>query len=257
MKILVPIKRVIDYAVKIRVLADKSGVDLNNVKMSLNPFCEIAIEEAVRLKEKKVATELIAVSIGPKTAQDSIRTALAMGIDRGIHIETSLRTDQELQPLAVAKILKELANKEGVGMVVVGKQSIDSDNGQTGQMLASLLNWPQVTFASKLTFSEDKKTITADRETDKGTETISVTLPAVVTADLRLNEPRYATLPNIMKAKKKPIETIAADTIISAEQLKARNVVVSVEEPPVRQAGVTVDSVDALIDSLRNKAKVI
>lgn len=257
MRVLVPIKRVIDYAVKVRVLPDKTGVDLNNVKMSLNPFCEIAIEEAVRLKEKKIATELVAVSIGPKAAQDSIRTALAMGIDKGIHIETNLRTDQELQPLAVAKLLKEIAKKEDAKLVVLGKQSIDSDNGQVGQMLASLLDWPQVTFASKVTFSDDKQKITVDRETDKGSETVEVSIPAVVTADLRLNEPRYASLPNIMKAKKKPIESLAADKLIDAKDLQPRNTVLKVEEPAARKAGEIVDSVDSLIDSLKNKAKVI
>jgi electron transfer flavoprotein beta subunit len=257
MRVLVPIKRVIDYAVKVRVLPDKSGVDLNNVKMSLNPFCEIAIEEAVRLKEKKIATELVAVSIGPKASQDSIRTALAMGIDKGIHIETNLRTDQELQPLAVAKILKEVAKKEDAKLVVLGKQSIDSDNGQVGQMLAALLNWPQVTFASKLTFSDDKQSLTVDRETDKGSEVVQVSVPAVVTADLRLNEPRYASLPNIMKAKKKPIESIPADKLIDAKDLQPRIIVVKVEEPAARKAGEIVDSVDALINSLKNKAKVI
>jgi electron transfer flavoprotein beta subunit len=257
MRVLVPIKRVIDYAVKVRVLPDKSGVDLNNVKMSLNPFCEIAIEEAVRLKEKKIATELVAVSIGPKASQDSIRTALAMGIDKGIHIETNLRTDQELQPLAVAKILKEVAKKEDAKLVVLGKQSIDSDNGQVGQMLAALLDWPQVTFASKLTFSDDKQSLTVDRETDKGSEVVQVSVPAVVTADLRLNEPRYASLPNIMKAKKKPIETVAADSLIDAKDLQPHNTVVKIEEPAARKAGEIVDSVDALINSLKNKAKVI
>eukprot|EP00349_Pseudokeronopsis_sp_Brazil_P005340 CAMPEP_0202972214 /NCGR_PEP_ID=MMETSP1396-20130829/34437_1 /ASSEMBLY_ACC=CAM_ASM_000872 /TAXON_ID= /ORGANISM="Pseudokeronopsis sp., Strain Brazil" /LENGTH=251 /DNA_ID=CAMNT_0049702387 /DNA_START=54 /DNA_END=806 /DNA_ORIENTATION=- len=251
MRVLVPIKRVIDYAVKVRVLPDKTGVDLNNVKMSLNPFCEIAIEEAIRLKEKKIATELVAVSIGPKACADSIRTALAMGIDNGIHVETNLRTDQELQPLAVAKLLKEVAKKVDAGLVIVGKQSIDSDNGQVGQMLASLLNWPQVTFASKLSFSDDKKSVSVDRETDKGSEVVEVTIPAVVSADLRLNEPRYASLPNIIKAKKKPIEVIPADSLIPAADLQPRNVVVRVEEPAARKAGEIVESVDALIDSLK------
>jgi electron transfer flavoprotein beta subunit len=223
MKILVAVKRVVDYAVKIRVLPDKSGVELNNVKMSLNPFCEIAIEEAIRLKEKKIATEIIAVSIGPKACQESLRTAMAMGVDKGIHIDTNLRADQEVQPLAVAKAFKFLAMREKVDAVLLGKQSIDGDNCQTGPMTAALLGWPQCTFAAKIDGADGKVRVClsvfvvvlcpcftprlvlvsqswlVDRETDNGTETLKVPLPAVITADLRLNEPRYATLPNIMK----------------------------------------------------------
>ena len=252
-KILVGVKRVVDYAVKVRIAGDKKGVDLANVKMSMNPFCEIAVEEAIRLKEKKFASEVVAVSIGPKQAQETLRTALAMGADRGIHIETSMRTDSELQPLAVAKILKHIAERDSMDMVLLGKQAIDGDNCQTGPMTAALLNWPQCTFAAQL--ETDGNTITADRETDIGTEKVKFNLPAVVSADLRLNEPRYATLPNIMKAKKKPIETISAEEL--GIDLSPRNVVVSVDDPPVRKAGVQVDSVDTLIDRLKNEAGVI
>lgn len=197
MKLLVGVKRVVDYAAKVRVLPDKSGVDLSSVKMSLNPFCEIAIEEAVRMKEKKLASEIIAVSIGPKGNQETLRTAMAMGADRAIHITSEMRSDQDLQPLAIAKLLKAIAVKENVGLVVLGKQSIDGDNCQTGPMLAALLNWPQCTFAASLAI--EGTSAKGDRETDTGTEHMSFPLPAVVTTDLRLNEPRYATLPNIMK----------------------------------------------------------
>lgn len=253
MRVLVAVKRVVDYAVKVRISPDKTGVDLANVKMSMNPFCEIAVEEAIRLKEKKVATEIVAVSIGPKAAQETLRTALAMGADRAIHIETSSRTDQVLQPLAVAKLLAKVSEKEGAKMVIVGKQSIDGDNCQTGPMLASLLNWPQASFAAKIEVTGDDMTVT--RETDNGTETVKTTLPAVVTADLRLNEPRYASLPNIMKAKKKPLDIITPESL--GVDITPRNVVVSVEEPPVRKAGKFVESVDELVSKLKNEAGVI
>ncbi|CAI5720283.1 unnamed protein product [Peronospora destructor] len=236
MKILVPIKRVVDYAVKIRV--ESKGVDLNNVKMSMNPFCEIAVEEAIRLKEKN---------------QETLRTALAMGADRGIHITTDLRTDQELQPLAVAKLLKEIVNTENPKLVICGKQSIDADAAQTGPMLAGLLDWSQGTFASNVAVEGDAVHVT--RETDAGIETLKLSLPAVVTADLRLNEPRYATLPNIMKAKKKKIETLAADTF--GVDLTPRIDIVEVKNPESRKAGIKVASVDELVDKLKNEAGVI
>jgi electron transfer flavoprotein beta subunit len=253
MKVLVAVKRVVVYATKIRVSADKMGVDLANVKMSMNPFCEIAVEEAIRLKEKKVATEVVAVSIGPKQCQETLRTALAMGADKGIHILTDARTDQELQPLAVSKILKEMAEKNEADMLILGKQAIDGDNCQTGQMTAALLGWAQGTFAAEMTTADGK--IQLNRETDSGTELLEVPLPAVVTADLRLNEPRYATLPNIMKAKKKPIEEIALGDL--GLDTAPRNVVTSVEEPPVRKAGITVETVDDLVDKLKTEASVI
>ncbi|KAF4046347.1 Electron transfer flavoprotein domain-containing protein [Phytophthora infestans] len=251
MKVLVPVKRVVDYAVKIRV--EPKGVDLKNVKMSMNPFCEIAVEEAIRLKEKKVASEIVAVSIGPKQSQETLRTALAMGADRGIHITTDMRTDQELQPLAVAKLLKEVVAKEGPKLVICGKQSIDADAAQTGPMLAGLLDWSQGTFASDVAVDGDAVNIT--RETDSGVETLKLGLPAVVTADLRLNEPRYATLPNIMKAKKKKIETLAADSF--GVDLAPRIDVVEVKDPASRKAGIKVASVDELVDKLKNEAGVI
>lgn len=248
-----PVKRVIDYAVKIRIKPDKTGVEMNNVKMSMNPFCEIAVEEAIRLKEKKVVTEIIAVSIGPKQAQETIRTALAMGADRGIHIETSLRTDTELQSLAVAKLLAKVVVKETPDLVILGKQSIDSDAAQTGPMLAGLLNWPQATFASELQVEENALTIT--RETDTGMETLAMAAPAIITADLRMNEPRYATLPNIMKAKKKSIELLKAEEM--EVDLKPRIEVLEVNDPPVRQAGIKVADVNELVDKLKNEAGVI
>ncbi|KAL0589917.1 hypothetical protein ABG067_001883 [Albugo candida] len=254
MKVLVPIKRVVDYAVKIRVAAN--GVDLKNVKMSMNPFCEIAVEEAIRLKEKKQVSEVIAVSIGPKQAQETIRTALAMGADRGIHVETDLRTDQELQPLAVAKILKALVDKEEPKLVICGKQSIDSDAAQTGPLLAGLLDWSQATFASKVEFNEELKDhFLVTRETDAGVQVLKLSLPSVVTTDLRLNEPRYATLPNIMKAKKKKIEAIAADTL--NVDLTPRIKVLQVEEPATRKAGIKLGSIDELIDKLKNEVGVL
>jgi electron transfer flavoprotein beta subunit len=249
MKILVPVKRVVDYNVKVRVKSDQTGVDTANVKMSANPFDEIAIEEAVRLKEAGVATEVIAVSCGVTACQETLRTALAIGADRAILVET----DAELQPLAVAKILKAIADKEGPTLIITGKQAIDDDSNQTGQMTAALLGWPQATFASKVTIADGKAQVI--REVDGGLETVSIKLPAVVTTDLRLNEPRYATLPNIMKAKKKPLDVIkAADLGIDvAPRLKT----LKVTEPPKRSAGVMVPDVATLVAKLRGEAKVI
>lgn len=254
MKVFVPIKRVVDYAVKIRIRPDRSAVDIANVKMSMNPFCEIAIEEAVRLKEKKIATEVTAVTIGPKAAQETLRTALAMGADKGIHIETEMRPDQELQPLAVAKLLAWLAQKQQPELFILGKQAIDDDANQTGQMLAGLLGWPQGTFASKIEQLEPG-VLSVTREIDGGLQTIKVPLPAIVTADLRLNEPRYPTLPNIMKAKKKPIETIKVED--TGVDIKPRIQVLEVSEPPARKGGRTVENVDVLIDKLKNESAVI
>jgi electron transfer flavoprotein beta subunit len=248
MKVLVAVKRVIDYNVKVRVKADKTGVELANVKMSMNPFDEIAVEEAVRMKEAGKATEIVVVSIGPTGAQETIRTALAMGADRGILIQT----DAEVQPLAVAKLLKAVVAKESPNLVILGKQAIDDDSNQTGQMLAALLGWPQGTFVSKVEVGDS---LTVTREVDGGLETISLKLPAVVTTDLRLNEPRYASLPNIMKAKKKPIDTMAPDAL--GVDITPRLTTLKVEEPPKRQGGVKVADVAALIDKLRNEAKVI
>ncbi|ABI66655.1 electron transfer flavoprotein beta-subunit [Maricaulis maris MCS10] len=249
MKILVPVKRVVDYNVKVRVKPDQTGVDLANVKMSMNPFCEIAVEEAIRLKEKGVAEEIIVVSVGPAQAQETIRTALAMGADRGILIQT----DDAVEPLAVAKLLKAVVDEESPEIVLLGKQAIDGDNNQTGQMLAALLDWPQGTFASEVTIADGKATVT--REIDGGLQTLSLTLPAIVTTDLRLNEPRYASLPNIMKAKRKPIDTKApADYgVDTAPRLS----VVKVTEPPKREAGIKVESVAELVDKLKNEAGVI
>ncbi|WP_037459673.1 electron transfer flavoprotein subunit beta/FixA family protein [Skermanella stibiiresistens] len=249
MKVLVPVKRVVDYNVKIRVKADGSGVETANVKMSMNPFDEIAVEEAVRLKESKAATEVIAVSMGVQACQETLRTALAMGADRAIHV----LTDADLQPLAVAKALKAIVDKEQPQLVIMGKQAIDDDANQTGQMLAALLGWAQGTFASKVVPAEGAVTVT--REVDGGLETIELKLPAVVTTDLRLNEPRYASLPNIMKAKKKPIETVSpADLGVDpAPRLKTLKVV----EPAKRSAGIKVKSVQELVEKLKNEAKVI
>ena len=249
MKLLVPVKRVVDYNVKVRVKADGSGVETAGVKMSMNPFDEIAVEEAVRLKEKGVATEIVVVSMGVPQCAETIRTALAMGADRGILVET----DAELQPLAVAKMLKALAAKEGPGLILMGKQAIDDDMNATGQMLAALLGWPQGTFASRITVEADKLTVT--REIDGGLETLELNMPCIITADLRLNEPRYASLPNIMKARKKPIETIKpADLGVDpAPRLR----MVSVAEPPKRMAGKKVGSVAELVQKLRTEAKVI
>ena len=249
MKVLVAVKRVLDYNVKARVKADKSGIELANVKMSMNPFDEIAVEEALRIKEAGQADEVVAVSIGPSQSQETIRTALAMGADRGILVET----DDEIQPLAVAKLLKHVAEKEEPGLLIVGKQAIDDDSNQTGQMYSALAGWPQASFASKVEFEGDGLKVT--REVDSGLESIQVAMPAVITTDLRLNEPRYAKLPNIMKAKKKPLEVIPlADTGVSVETgLKT----VEVNEPEEREAGIIVKSVDELVDKLRNEAKVI
>ncbi len=248
MKVLVTVKRVVDYNVKIRVKADKTGVELANVKMSMNPFDEIAVEEAVRLKEAGKVTEIVAVSIGPTAAQETLRTAMAMGADRGILVQT----DAEVQPLAVAKLLKALVEKESPNLVILGKQAIDDDSNQTGQMLAALLGWPQGTFASKVELS-DKLVVT--REVDGGLETIGLTLPVIVTTDLRLNEPRYASLPNIMKAKKKPIDILAPDAL--GVDITPRLVTLKVEEPAKRQGGTKVADVATLIEKLRNEAKVI
>jgi electron transfer flavoprotein beta subunit len=243
MKVLVAVKRVVDYNVKIRVKADKSGVETANVKMSMNPFDEIAVEEAVRLREQGKATEVIAFSAGPQQCQETIRTALAMGADRGIHVNT----DAELQPLAVAKLLKAVADKEQPGLIIVGKQAIDDDSNQTGQMLAALLGWAQGTFASKIEVSGESVAVT--REVDGGLETLKLKLPAVVTTDLRLNEPRYASLPNIMKAKSKPLaQKTPADYRVDAAP---RLTTLKVTEPPKRQAGIKVGSVDELIDKIR------
>jgi electron transfer flavoprotein beta subunit len=248
MKILVAVKRVIDFNVKVRVKADKTGVELANVKMSMNPFDEIAVEEAVRLKEAGKATEIVVASIGPAAAQETIRTALAMGADRGILVQT----EAEIQPLAVAKILKAIVAKEQPNVVILGKQAIDDDSNQTGQMLAALLGWPQGTFASKVELGSEA---VVTREVDGGLETLSLKLPAVITTDLRLNEPRYASLPNIMKAKKKPIETIAPDAL--GVDAAPRLVTLKVEEPAKRQGGTKVPDVATLVDKLRNEAKVI
>ena len=249
MKVLVPVKRVIDYNVKVRVKADGSGVDLANVKMSMNPFDEIAVEQAVRLKEKGSATEVVAVSIGPQQASETIRTALAMGADRAILVET----DVELQPLAVAKLLKAIADKEQPQLIICGKQAIDDDANQTGQMTAALLGWPQATFASKVTIAGDKATVM--REVDGGMETIEMTLPALVSTDLRLNEPRYATLPNIMKAKKKLLDILKPDAL--GVDVTPRLKTLKVSEPPKRKGGIMVPDVATLVDKLKNEAKVI
>ena len=249
MKLLVPVKRVVDYNVKVRVKTDGTGVETQGVKMSMNPFDEIAVEEAVRLKEKGIVTEIIAVSMGVAACSETIRTALAMGADRGILVQT----DAELQPLAVAKMLKALADKEQPGFIIMGKQAIDDDMNATGQMLAALLGWPQGTFASRIGIEGGKMMVT--REVDGGLETIELSMPCIVTTDLRLNEPRYASLPNIMKARKKPIETIApADLGVDPAP---RLTMVSVAEPPRRVAGVKVGSVAELVSKLRTEAKVI
>mmetsp|Transcript_49920 Transcript_49920/g.132687 ORF Transcript_49920/g.132687 Transcript_49920/m.132687 type:complete len:257 (-) Transcript_49920:220-990(-) len=255
MRAVVAVKRVVDYAVKVRVAANKSGVELQNVKMSMNPFCEIAVEEGVRMKQKGLIKELIAVSCGGEKSQEQLRQALAMGADRAILVQTDMRTDQDLQPLAVAKLLREIVKKEDPKIVLVGKQSIDDDSNQTGQMLAAMLDWPQATFASKVEVSEGATSVNVEREVDSGIQTMSCPLPAVITVDLRLNEPRYATLPNIMKAKKKPMEKIPAESF--GIDLSPRLQVLSVEEPSSRKAGVMVADVDELLEKLRNEAKVI
>jgi electron transfer flavoprotein beta subunit len=249
MKILVPVKRVVDYNVKIRVKSDGSGVDLANVKMSMNPFDEIAVEEAVRIKERGEATEVVAVSIGPVKAQDTLRTALAMGADRAILV----KTDAVVEPLGVAKLLKRVVEDEGADLVIMGKQAIDDDCNQSGQMLAGLLGWPQGTFASKIELADG--TVRVVREIDGGLETLLLSRPAVITTDLRLNEPRYASLPNIMKAKKKPIDETTPETL--GVDIAPRLEVLGVAEPKVREAGIKVDSVAVLIDKLKNEAGVL
>lgn len=249
MKVLVAIKSVVDPYVKIRVKDDESGIETANVKMSMNPFCEIAVEEAVRLKEKGVASEIVAVSIGPAQSQETLRTALALGADRAIHIQT----DEEVESLSVAKLLKAVADEESPELVLLGKQSIDTDNNQTGQMLSALMDCPQATFASEVTIEDGK--LTTVREIDGGLETLSTTLPAVVTSDLRLNEPRFASLPNIMKAKRKPLDTKSVEDL--GVDITPRHQVVKISKPAERQAGIKVESVDELLDKLRNEAKVI
>ncbi|MDB5762366.1 MAG: electron transfer flavoprotein subunit beta/FixA family protein [Herminiimonas sp.] len=249
MKVLVPVKRVVDYNVKVRVKSDGSGVDIANVKMSMNPFDEIAVEEAMRLKETGKVTEVIAVSCGVTQCQETLRTAMAIGADRAVLVES----DAELQPLAVAKLLKAVADREQPQLIILGKQAIDDDCNQTGQMLAALLGWPQATFASKVTVEDGKATVT--REVDGGLETIALTLPAVVTTDLRLNEPRYVTLPNIMKAKKKQLEVLKPADL--GVDVTPRLKTLKVTEPPKRSAGVLVPDVAALVGKLRNEAKVI
>jgi electron transfer flavoprotein beta subunit len=249
MKLLIPIKRVVDFTVKVRVKPDGSGVDLDNVKMSMNPFDEIAVEEAIRLKERGVASEIVVVSLGSAACQETLRTALAMGADRAILVET----EAELEPLAVAKLLKEVVRKEEPQLIILGKQAIDDDANQTGQMLAALLDWPQGTFASKLEIADGKATVT--REIDGGLETLELPLPAVITTDLRLNEPRYTTLPNIIKAKKRPLDTMAAADLQTGitTGLKTQKV----EAPQPRKPGIRVNSVEELVTKLREEAKVI
>ena len=249
MKILVPIKRVVDYNVKIKVKSDNSGVDLENVKMSMNPFDEIAVEEAVRLKEKKICNEITTISIGSAKSEETLRTALAVGADKGILVET----EENVQPLEVAKILKEIINKNSPDLVLMGKQAIDDDSNQTGQMLSALLGWPQGTFASKLEINGKKINVT--REIDGGLETLSMELPAIVTTDLRLNEPRYASLPNIMKAKQKPIEKITPSNLNI--EIKQRLKTLKVTEPPKKESGIKIDSVRELISKLHDEEKVI
>ena len=249
MKLLVAVKRVIDYNVKVRVKADETGVETANVKMSMNPFDEIAVEEAVRLLEAGTATELIAVSMGVQQCQETIRTALAMGADRGIHV----KTDEELQPLAVAKLLAKIVEKESPDVVILGKQAIDDDSNQTGQMLAGLLGWSQGTFASKIDLADGKANVT--REVDGGLETLAINVPAIITTDLRLNEPRYASLPNIMKAKKKPIEEMSPEDL--GVDVAPRLTMLKVTEPAKREGGVKVESVAELVDKLKNEAGVI
>jgi electron transfer flavoprotein beta subunit len=249
MKVLVPVKRVVDYNVKVRVKSDQTGVDIANVKMSMNPFDEIAIEEATRLKEKGVATELVAISCGPLACQETLRTAMAIGADRSILVQTEV----ELQPLAVAKLLKSIAEKELPDLIILGKQAIDDDANQTGQMLAALLSWPQATFASKVEVADGFATVT--REVDGGLETIKIKLPAIITTDLRHNEPRYVTLPNIMKAKKKQLDVVTPESL--GVDPAPRLATLKVTDPPARSAGIKVPDVAALIDKLKNEAKVV
>ena len=249
MKILVPVKRVVDYNVKVRVKSDNSGVELDNVKMSMNPFDEIAVEEALRLKEKGFATEVIAISIGVSQVQETIRNALAMGADSGIFVEVN----ENLEPLNIAKIISSVAKKENVDLMILGKQAIDDDMNATSQMVAALLNWPQATFASKIEIVD--KIVKVSREVDGGIENIEVNLPAVISTDLRLNEPRYASLPNIMKAKKKPINEIKIDEL--KINIKQRLDILKVEEPSKRQSGIMLKTIEELVDKLKNEAKVI
>lgn len=249
MKILVPVKRVVDYNVKVRVKSDNSGVELDNVKMSMNPFDEIAVEEALRLKEKGIATEVIAISIGVSQVQETIRNALAMGADSGIFVEVN----ETLEPLNIAKIISSIAKKENIDLMILGKQAIDDDMNATSQMVAALLNWPQATFASKIEIID--KVAKVSREVDGGIENIEVILPAVISTDLRLNEPRYASLPNIMKAKKKPINEIKVDDL--KIDIKQRLDILKVEEPSKRQSGIMVKTIEELVDKLKNEAKVI
>ena len=249
MKILVPIKRVVDYNVKVRPLSDNSNVDLNNVKMAVNPFCEIALEEAVRLKEAGKATEVIAVSVGQTDSQEQLRTALALGADRATLVET----DSLLEPLAIAKVLQKIIEDEKPDLIILGKQAIDGDNNQTGQMLGALLDYPQATNASEVSINESSISVT--REIDGGLQTLELTIPSIVTTDLRLNEPRYASLPNIMKAKKKELNVIPASNL--GIDLGSRTELLSVELPPSREAGIMVETVDDLVDKLKNEAKVI
>lgn len=249
MKILVPVKRVVDYNVKVRPKSDESGVDLNNVKMSLNPFCEIAIEEAVKLKEAGKAEEIIAVTVGTSASQEQLRTTLALGADRAILIET----DIVVEPLGISKLLKAIVEKESPDLIILGKQAIDGDNNQTGQMLGALLGYPQATFASEVNLEGDKAVVT--REIDGGLQTLSINMPAIITTDLRLNEPRYASLPNIMKAKSKPLDVIPAEDL--GVDITPRMTTLKVSLPPQREAGVMVETVDDLLDKLKNEAKVI
>ena len=249
MKILVPIKRVVDYNVKVRPLSDNTDVDLNNVKMAVNPFCEIALEEAVRLKESGQASEVVAISVGKSDAQEQLRTALALGADRATLVET----DMLLEPLAISKVLKNIVDEEKPDLIILGKQAIDGDNNQTGQMLAAMLDYPQATNASEVKL--DSSSVEVTREIDGGLQTLRLNIPAIITTDLRLNEPRYASLPNIMKAKKKELNVIPVDDL--SVDVSARTETISVELPPTREAGVMVETVDELMDKLKNEAKVI
>lgn len=249
MKVIVPVKRVIDANIKVRVKTDRSGVELNNVKMAMNPFCEIAVEESIRMKESGAAEEIIVVAAGPQQSQETIRTALAMGADRGILIET----DVPLEPLAISKLLKAVVDREQPGLVLMGKQAVDNDNNQTGQMLSAVLNWSLGTFVSKIEIQDDRFEVV--REVDGGLETVSLARPSVITVDLRLNEPRYASLPNIMKARRKPIETLTPDEL--GVNVTPRVEVLEVNEPPSRQAGVRVSSAVELVEKLRDEAKVL
>lgn len=253
MRVLVACKRVIDYAVKVRVNAAKNGVEMKNVKMSMNPFDEIGVEQAVRMKESKTATEVIAFSIGPKQAQETIRTALAMGADKGLHVQTDLSSDLGLQPLAVAKIMKEVVNKVQPDLVIMGKQAIDDDSGSTPQMLSQLLNWSQAVSVSDMKI--DGKNMQVTREIDGGLQVLDMPLPAIISTDLRLNEPRYASLPNIMKARKKPIEALKLEDL--GIDVTPRLTVLKVEDPPVREAGIKVANADELVDKLKNEAKCL